>query len=708
MVTAVERWVVDPIDVHRSWEVQGSRAVKVEGSEPSIKTRRPLRRGPLVAGAVVLIVGGLTLSRDYGAPPASNPAELSDMAEPQAPTVSTSAPTRTVTTAQGSRQDFQTSFRKMTQITDVAVAADGSVIAAGPFGVARLDRAGNWMSIPLSGLPSGTWSDPAPTQRIAHVAVAPDDTEWLAGSTTSEVDDADGWWGVKQQRWIAFHCPLCGEWHAFTSEEEPEIEEEIGDLVVSTDGLVYASVGENLLMAYDGDRWKAHEVPMPGSYSVSPWSSSMAVGNDGVVWAAIDFIGGVFAFDGDGFTRYTTEDGLPSGAVRQVAVGADGTIWAATDRSGIVSFDGTNWTTYTTDDGLLSNSNATVTTGEDGTVWAIHFVYLPYGYSRFDGGEWTSYRFDSPVGGSRAAVDADGTVWTVESDDQPPMWSSSTLENDLVSFDGTARTILPSPPLPPDGSLTFTPVQWAIMLDEVPRGAGVYTAFMIVDARPLTAGDLEDLSGRLIWNETAVDLCGIGLRFDGADFVHVGDIFQTTEGCGPHPTAMQDAFNEFGPPELGCVTVRSTFGEHEFCAELPVVDVEPVEPQPGTVTVSLDRLEGLRGLVLEAWLLPSAPTVEPLPLGGVHFGVIQEDPYSGSEAIHPRSDDDLRGITDATARFSSGTYHLVIEAYQPLGPMYYACERPIEVIEGEWTVVNITSLPPDTGDGWHSYPDCRG
>jgi hypothetical protein len=150
------------------------------------------------------------------------------------------------------------------------------------------------------------------------------------------------------------------------------------------------------------------------------------------------------SFDGTEIVRYTTEDGMPSGNAFQVAVSVDGSIWVATDTlyndpstalpdqaAGVARYDGTTWTTYTMDDGLLSN-DAFVATGPDGTVWAIHSEIPPFGYARFNGTGWTAYPTDRLVGGFRAAVDANGTLWTA-------------ANGELVSFDGTKKTTYPSP-----------------------------------------------------------------------------------------------------------------------------------------------------------------------------------------------------------------------------------------------------------------------
>ena len=452
-------------------------------------------------------------------------------------------------------------FGWMNEVVDLAVAWDSEIHAVAPAGVAWLGGDGEWVSINVRRLPEGTPNDGWPGRHISQAAAAPGGSLWVAGQAMSPVDDEqfggiiDGWTGGRTLYWIArYHCPVCGEWTVFTTNEIPELVGDIGDLVVSSDGMVYASVGEDSLMVFDGNEWESYVVPLPtGPTGVTvPWSSSLAVGTDGVVWATTNYSGwGVVAFDGVGFVRYTTEDGLPGGGVYQVAVAADGTIWAATGPSGVASFDGNTWTTYTTDDGLLSNE-AVIATGTDGTVWAVH---PGYGYSRFDGTGWIPYPFDPPVGSFGAAVASGGLLWTIS-------------DAGLISFDGNTRIIHPSPFIQPDGFFTFTPVQWGIIIDNADLDPGVYTVDMIVDARPLTVDLVGDVSGRLIWAGTVVDLCGISIRQAGDRFLHIGDIFQTGEGCGSNPTAMQDAFDDFGLPETACMTVRFGGVDYEYCAPL--------------------------------------------------------------------------------------------------------------------------------------------
>ena len=159
-------------------------------------------------------------------------------------------------------------------------------------------------------------------------------------------------------------------------------------------------------------------------------------------------------------------------------------------------------------------------------------------------------------------------------------------EQALVVYDTAAATIAAEVPLPERHTLwevrtrkaaptaeEFTAVEWGISLED--SGPGVHTVFMIADVRPLHPDQVEDLAGRLVWDETIVDLCNITIRHEGGASVHIGDIFQTTEGCGRNRAAMQEAFDEFGLPDAGCVAIRSGGLDHEYCAPL-----SPMAPPP--------------------------------------------------------------------------------------------------------------------------------
>jgi hypothetical protein len=158
-------------------------------------------------------------------------------------------------------------------------------------------------------------------------------------------------------------------------------------------------------------------------------------------------------------------------------------------------------------------------------------------------------------------------------------------EATLVVYDTVTAAIAAEVPLPVDHGLEEirsadpatitqpTPAHWGIDLDDA--GPGVHTVFMIVDASSLVHEQIEETSGRLIWDETVVDLCGIGIRVNEGLALHIGDIFQTTEGCGSNPTAMQDAFDAYGLPTTACVTVAADGLDHEYCAPLASSESPP-------------------------------------------------------------------------------------------------------------------------------------
>ncbi len=122
-----------------------------------------------------------------------------------------------------------------------------------------------------------------------------------------------------------------------------------------------------------------------------------------------------------------------------------------------------------------------------------------------------------------------------------------------------------------DSPSVGSPVDWRIVLDD--GGPGVHTVHMIVDFGPVPESSDEgelDASGRLVWEQGEVQLCGIEFRDEvESGRLAVGDIFQTTEGCGDDPTAMQDAFDEFGQPTEGCVEATLDGNTYAYCQPLP-------------------------------------------------------------------------------------------------------------------------------------------
>jgi hypothetical protein len=135
-------------------------------------------------------------------------------------------------------------------------------------------------------------------------------------------------------------------------------------------------------------------------------------------------------------------------------------------------------------------------------------------------------------------------------------------------------------------------------------------------------------------------------------------------------------------------------------------DRAAVEPAPGTITVSLERVEGFKGLAVDAWVLPLEPTEEGQALGGTYWWPIGEDPFSASKVMRSLDHNQI-------ATFGPGTYRFIIEAYVPSGAMHYGCEQQIRIVEDQPLVVTLSGMPIYTGGGFHwtpydqlVYPDC--
>jgi len=120
-----------------------------------------------------------------------------------------------------------------------------------------------------------------------------------------------------------------------------------------------------------------------------------------------------------------------------------------------------------------------------------------------------------------------------------------------------------------DPSLAVAPVEWTLGPFEPARR--IYTIFTIAKVEPLVQNEVVEWSGRLVWIAVTVELCNVQLRFvdEGAEVLHFGDGYQTTEGCGENPTAMQDAFDKYGPPRTACLHIVSlNSGAGEYCGPL--------------------------------------------------------------------------------------------------------------------------------------------
>lgn len=106
--------------------------------------------------------------------------------------------------------------------------------------------------------------------------------------------------------------------------------------------------------------------------------------------------------------------------------------------------------------------------------------------------------------------------------------------------------------------------EWSI----TPDGdiAGSYSFSMIKTFSPMEQADVEDLGGRLVWPETEIDLCDVNIYSAGDEFVQIGIVSHTMEGCA----GVLPAFVDFGLPRTACLFVRSDGIDDEYCEPLAV------------------------------------------------------------------------------------------------------------------------------------------
>jgi len=359
----------------------------------------------------------------------------------------------------------------------------------------------------------------APTD-AAVVVAGPDGAIW-AGSTTGSVWRLEGATLVElagsnvtgavstmafagDNVWVGTHGSgvyrYDGEtWEQFTTSEGLH-HDVVTSIAVGPDGAVWLSGGTGLdaltLSRFDGSAWRTVGSPGGVSNSTDVESLTLAVAEDGTVWAAsnagtlrllptwdgwdqlrvfgegphMDTVtwlaagsGGevwvgtpdrLSVYDGSEWEILGQSSGLGGRMVTGIATAPDGTTWVTTELGATAFRDGGS-SRYTKDSGLPSNNATAVAVGSDGTVW----VGTDEGLARFDGEDWST-----PLSGFITAVAADptGDVWAARvgepnlvrlGSDELTVYSVAAMEPE----DGEAITdVVAALAVAPDGTLWLT------------------------------------------------------------------------------------------------------------------------------------------------------------------------------------------------------------------------------------------------------------
>ena len=176
-----------------------------------------------------------------------------------------------------------------------------------------------------------------------------------------------------------------GTWTEFPVEVDGSADNVVRDILVDNAGVTWASVDGTGLYRYDGESWELLDIE-DGFNSTRPYC--MALAPDASLWVGV--VGGLYHYDGVVWEFHPSSELMfyPF----SLTVDNDGIVWCGRMR-GVTSFNGENWTSYSEDDGLPSgylSSNA-IFAGPDGRIY-YSFQYYDtksiYCFYFFDGERW--------------------------------------------------------------------------------------------------------------------------------------------------------------------------------------------------------------------------------------------------------------------------------------------------------------------------------
>ena len=178
-----------------------------------------------------------------------------------------------------------------------------------------------------------------------------------------------------------------------------------GEIAVGMDGTIFIAANDSGLWAYDYDgssfTYAAH---------IREYSSTVAIGLDGVVYAAAPGDWGLraYAYDGASFTKTAyVHDGNPAsgmdGNAQNIAVGGDGTVFLANGADGFraYSYDENSFTN-TAHAAIGENQSAyRITVGSDSTLFMI------------SDGQLYAYHYDGEFLSNTASIESADPIWDV-------------------------------------------------------------------------------------------------------------------------------------------------------------------------------------------------------------------------------------------------------------------------------------------------------
>ncbi len=129
---------------------------------------------------------------------------------------------------------------------------------------------------------------------------------------------------------------------------------------------------------------------------------------DGTLWVST-YDEGMIHFTGDGFTQYTTEDGLTNNTVVSSVFDDEGSLWMAT-YGGVAKMEGDSIRVFSLQDGVPNNRVMSIIKDHSGTIWVSTYD----GVAWFDGVQFVDIREEDGLPGRVCffiGQDQDGIYW---------------------------------------------------------------------------------------------------------------------------------------------------------------------------------------------------------------------------------------------------------------------------------------------------------
>jgi ligand-binding sensor domain-containing protein len=139
------------------------------------------------------------------------------------------------------------------------------------------------------------------------------------------------------------------------------------------------------------------------------YANEFLLDSQGKIWISND---GITVFDDRSFTTYTTDaEGNELGEVGSVIEDNAGSIWMGTKENGVFSYENNQITRFTTDDGLKSNQIEDLLVDKEGLL----MISTMKGTSQYDGTSITSYEAiperKETEGNHLLYTDSKGNIW---------------------------------------------------------------------------------------------------------------------------------------------------------------------------------------------------------------------------------------------------------------------------------------------------------